>query len=234
MKVHFIENNGYKIKCEFIKRRNSRNIRMYLDNNGTVKVSLPYYTPYFAAKEFVNNNLTWIEKKFDLFKLHKDNYYYLGKNIRLVKKYDANIKNFNYLFNDNVLLVETSDFKDFSDEEIFFTWLKEEATNYIPLKIKEFSEIYNFDYNSVRIKNLTSRWGSCSIKRNLTFNSKLMYFGTDVIDYVIIHELCHLKEMNHSNKFWNLVKEIMPDYKKHKIKLTQPIHNHIGGKSGKG
>ena len=72
MKIQFIENNGYKIKCEFIKRRNSRNIRMHLDNNGTVKVSLPYYTPYIAAKEFVTNNLNWIEKKFDLFKLQKN------------------------------------------------------------------------------------------------------------------------------------------------------------------
>lgn len=51
-----------------------------------------------------------------------------------------------------------------------------------------------------------------------------MYFDTDVIDYVIIHELCHLKEMNHSSKFWKLVEEIMPDYKNHKIKLTQAIH----------
>lgn len=224
MKIQFIENNGYKIKCEFIKRRNSRNIRMHLDNNGTVKVSLPYYTPYIAAKEFVTNNLNWIEKKFDLFKLQKKTYNYLGENISLIKKYDANIKVFNYIFNNNVLIVEASDFKDFSDKEIFNLWLKEKATNYIPQKVKEFSETHNFTYNSVKIKNLTSRWGSCSNKNNLTFNSKLMYFETDVIDYVIVHELCHLREMNHSNKFWKLVEELIPNYKKLKKKLTTPIH----------
>jgi predicted metal-dependent hydrolase len=224
MKVHFIENSGYKIKCEFIKRKNSRNIRMHLDNNGIVKVSLPYYTPYIAAKEFVNNNLNWIAKKFDLFKLQINTYYYLGENISLIKKYDANIKIFNYILHDNVLIVQARNFKDFSDEKIFNLWLKEKAIDYIPPKVKEFSEIHNFEYNSVRIKNLTSRWGSCTNKRNLTFNLKLMYFDTDVIDYVIIHELCHLKEMNHSSKFWKLVEEIMPDYKNHKIKLTQAIH----------
>ena len=136
----FIENNGYKIKCEFIKRKNSRNIRMHLDNNGIVKVSLPYYTPYIAAKEFVNNNLNWIEKKFDLFKLQKNTYYYLGENISLIKKYDANIKIFNYILNDNVLIVEARNFKDFSDEEIFNLWLKEKAIDYIPQRVKEFSE----------------------------------------------------------------------------------------------
>lgn len=224
MKVHFIENNGYKIKCEFIKRKNSRNLKMHLDNNGTVKVSLPYYTPYFAAKEFVSNNINWIEKKFNLFKLQKNKYYYLGRNINLVKKYCPNIKIFNYIFNDHILVAEASEFKGISDEEIFNEWLKERALSYIPQKVKEFSEIYGFEYNLVRIKNLTSRWGSCSIKRNLTFNIKLMYFGTDVIDYVIVHELCHLQEMNHSKKFWNLVEKIIPNYQERKFKLTKPIH----------
>ena len=224
MKVHFIENNGYKIKCEFIKRKNSRNLKMHLDNNGTVKVSLPYYTPYFAAKEFVSNNISWIEKRFDLFKLQKNKYYYLGRNINLVKKYCPNIKIFNYIFNDHILVAEASEFKGISDEEIFNEWLKERALSYIPQKVKEFSEIYGFGYNLVRIKNLTSRWGSCSIKRNLTFNIKLMYFGTDVIDYVIVHELCHLQELNHSKKFWNLVEKIIPDYRERKFKLTKPIH----------
>jgi predicted metal-dependent hydrolase len=224
MKVHFIKNNGYKIKCEFIKRKNSRNLKMHLDNNGIVKVSLPYYTPYFAAKEFVRNNIGWIERKFDLFILQKNKYYYLGKNINLIKKYHPDIKKFNYIFNDNILIAEASEFEDISDEEIFNGWLKERALSYIPKKVKDFSEIYGFEYNSVRIKNLTSRWGSCSNKKNLTFNLKLMYFDTDVIDYVIVHELCHLQEMNHSKKFWNLVEKIIPDYQEQKFKLTKPIH----------
>lgn len=224
MKVQFVSINGYKIKCELIKRKNSRNLKMHLDNNGIVKVSLPYYTTYFAAKKFVKNNISWIEKKFDLFKLQKNKYYYLGNNINFIKKYYTNIKRFNYIYNNNSLIVEAEEFNNVSDEEIFNNWLKERAVSYIPPKVKEFSEVYNFNYKSVKIKNLTSRWGSCSNKRNLSFNLKLMSFDTDVIDYVIVHELCHLKEMNHSKRFWNLVEEIIPNYKKHKLKLTKSIH----------
>lgn len=224
MKTHFIENNGDTIKCELIKRKNSRNLRMHIDNYGTVKVSLPYYTPYLAAREFIDNNKSWIEKKLDNYKTQKDKYYYLGNNIHLIKKHYTNIKGFNYILKDNLLIVESGEFKNFTDQDLFNKWTRERALSYIPHKVKEFSEIYKFDVNSIKIKDLTSRWGSCTSKGNLTFNMKLMYFETNVIDYVIVHELCHLKEMNHSKRFWNLVGEIIPDYKKHKIKLTQPIH----------
>ncbi|MDX1700374.1 MAG: M48 family metallopeptidase, partial [Melioribacteraceae bacterium] len=85
----------------------------------------------------------------------------------------------------------------------------------------EFSNRYNLEYNSIKIKNLKSRWGSCSSKKNLSFNLKLMYFNHKVIDYVIIHELCHLKIMNHSREFWNLVESIIPDYKERKSELNR-------------
>ncbi|MBU0727650.1 M48 family metallopeptidase, partial [Patescibacteria group bacterium] len=58
-----------------------------------------------------------------------------------------------------------------------------------------------------------SRWGSCSDRKNLNFNWKLIMAPIEIIDYVVVHEMCHLKQMNHSSKFWNLVAEKMPDYK---------------------
>lgn len=224
MKLHFIENNGYKIRCELIKRKNSRNIRMRIDNSGIVKVSLPFYTSYFIAKNFVNNNISWIENKLLSLSLRGNKYYYLGKNIRLIKINYTNIKNFNYILNEDFLIIEGNLNSDMSDEEHYFNWLRKKANEYIPNKVKEFSKKYNFDYNSVRIKNLNSRWGSCSSKKNLSFNLKLMYFNYKIIDYVLVHELCHLKEMNHSKKFWNLVEEIVPDYKNCKLDLNKPIH----------
>lgn len=66
---------------------------------------------------------------------------------------------------------------------------------------------------TVRLKELKSRWGSCSIRRNLNFNWKLVLAPPEVLDYVVVHELCHLKEMNHSSRFWDLVEAYCPDYR---------------------
>ena len=216
-----IKNNS--IQCEYQKRKNSKNVKVRIDNSGIVKVSLPIYAPYKFAESFVNKNLSWIEQKLNLLTLRKNKYYYLGHNIRLIKKSDANYKGFNYILKEDALLVEFSE-GSFSDDELYYRWLKDKATEYIPKRVKELAVKHNFKYNSIKIKNLKSRWGSCSIKKNLSFNLKLMYFNYKVIDYVIIHELCHLKEMNHSKKFWDLVEGIVPEYKAHRKQLNKIIH----------
>ncbi len=73
-----------------------------------------------------------------------------------------------------------------------------------------------FKINNIFIKSQKTRWASCSSKGNLNFNWKLAMAPYDVIEYVVLHELCHRLEMNHSNKFWNHVSDMCPDYKQHK------------------
>jgi len=90
---------------------------------------------------------------------------------------------------------------------------KELARNLIEKKVKYFSQIYGFSCNKISIRNQSTRWGSCSKKGNLNFNYKIMFLPDNIVDYIIIHELCHLKEFNHSNRFWNLVNSIIPDYR---------------------
>lgn len=88
---------------------------------------------------------------------------------------------------------------------------KEGARHLIVQRVDYFSDIHNFKYNKVSIKNQKTRWGSCSTKGNLNFNYKLLFLEPEIRDYIIVHELCHLKELNHSHKFWALVEDIMPN-----------------------
>jgi hypothetical protein len=90
---------------------------------------------------------------------------------------------------------------------------KKKASELINERIKELNQSGEFLVGKVSIKNQKTRWGSCSGKRNLSFNYKLLFLPPNLRDYIIIHELCHLKEMNHSKNFWNLVAEQVPDYK---------------------
>lgn len=90
---------------------------------------------------------------------------------------------------------------------------KESARVIIQERLEFFNQYYNFEYSRVSIKNQKSCWGSASRKGNLNFNYKVANLPEDLRDYIIVHELCHLKELNHSNNFWKLVKEVVPDYK---------------------
>ena len=80
------------------------------------------------------------------------------------------------------------------------------------------------DIGAIRIKYNQSNWGSCSAKKNINLSSRLLFAPDSVIDYVIIHELAHLKELNHSKKFWRIVSDVMPDYKVHEKWLKENGH----------
>ena len=120
-------------------------------------------------------------------------------------------------------------------EKITFEQVKEladQAVEYIPKRVKYYAEKENFVYNKITIKNLVSRWGSCSTKGNLNFNCLIMLTPDYVIDYIVVHELCHLREMNHSEKFWTEVEKIMPDYQRAELWLKQNGGNLISRMRG--
>lgn len=99
----------------------------------------------------------------------------------------------------------------FTDEEI--KEMQKLARKVIPERVAYYAPIVGVTYNRIAIRGQKSRWGSCSAKGNLNFNYLLMKTNDKVIDYVVIHELCHRKQMNHSKAFWNEVARVMPDYK---------------------
>ena len=76
-------------------------------------------------------------------------------------------------------------------------------------------------YGRISMRNQKTRWGSCSSNGNLNFNNRLLFVPKELVDYVVVHELVHRKEMNHSNAFWNVVEKYMPDYKERRKKLRE-------------
>lgn len=100
---------------------------------------------------------------------------------------------------------------------------KEAARALAEKKLKEWNTHYNFSYNRVSIRQARTRWGSCSSKGNLNFNYKILFLPEDLQNYLIVHELCHLKEMNHGKNFWMLVGETISYYKEARAKLGKNI-----------
>ncbi len=93
-----------------------------------------------------------------------------------------------------------------------FATYKEAARALAHERINYFNQIYNFKVGRISIRNQRTRWGSCSRQGNLNFNYKIARLPLSLADYIIVHELCHLKEFNHSPKFWNLMAKTIPDY----------------------
>lgn len=89
---------------------------------------------------------------------------------------------------------------------------KEAALKLAKERIRHFNALYGFVFNKIQIRNQKTRWGSCSKKGNLSFNYKIALLPQRLADYIIVHELCHLGQFNHSEKFWNLVAHAMPDH----------------------
>jgi predicted metal-dependent hydrolase len=91
--------------------------------------------------------------------------------------------------------------------------LKAQALQLATEKIAKFNAHYGFTFSNINIKNQKTRWGSCSRKGNLNFNYKIALLPEKLADYIIVHEICHLGEFNHSRAFWSLVGETIPDYR---------------------
>lgn len=125
------------------------------------------------------------------------------------------------------ILDKLSYFKDIArkmtiqESALSFQESKQDALVFVSGRIEDLNKQYRFSYNEINIKNQKTRWGSCSRKGNLNFNYRIASLPSHLADYIIVHELCHLKEFNHSKKFWNLVAKSIPDYRRLQKELRE-------------
>lgn len=101
--------------------------------------------------------------------------------------------------------------------------LFEQSSQFIPDRVEYYAKKMGLSYGRITIRNQRTRWGSCSSKGNLNFNCQLMRLSEELIDYVVVHELCHRKEMNHSAAFWAEVEKVLPDYRERRKELKKQM-----------
>lgn len=101
---------------------------------------------------------------------------------------------------------------------------KQKAQSLVKERVLHFNQLYGFAFNKINIKKQKTRWGSCSQKGNLNFNYKIALLPQELADYIIVHELCHLGQLNHSKKFWQLVARAIPNFSKIRKELRAGIY----------
>ena len=226
-------NINYKV-TRSKKRR--KTISLQIRGESEILVSAPYFTPVKEINRFVEEKQNWINKiiqkqKEDAVKNKAKEYkageyfLYLGQSYPLEVFFER-FENAGVVFWNNRFYLNAREDIDLK-KYYFISWYKKKANEYINQRIDFFNLMLKLRHENIRITSAKSRWGSCSEDNNLAFSFRLIMAPPDIIDYVIVHELMHIKEKNHSPKFWQRVAAVMPAYKKHRRWLKDNHHKFI-------
>lgn len=220
-------NINYSLKRS---KKRKKTISLQIGSNSDVTVYAPYYTPVSEINRFVEEKRNWIDRillnQALLPNHHKEKtyetgeeFYYLGRPYPLEAGFDPLETTGVFPRFDRFVLncPDNGEMKKY----YFALWYQKKAREHIPARVEHFSRELNLQPRGVRITSARSRWGSCSEDNLLAFSFRLMMAPPQVIDYVVVHELMHIREKNHSSKFWQLVIEAMPDSKLHRRWLRE-------------
>lgn len=198
------------------KRKSSRHMRISIDSDGTLRVSIPMYVPYTAAIAFVNSRRNWIDKHRPEVKIYT-NGMAIGKghHLSLIPSSQEKIQsringNEAKLFYPNNLSPESKEVQ-LAIKALAVKAHKIQAKNILPIRVDNLANKYDFSYNQLKFRNLKNRWGSCDHQQNITLNISLVELPWELIDYVIVHELNHTKYLNHGQDFWDNFVKVMPN-----------------------
>jgi predicted metal-dependent hydrolase len=215
----YIDNSELTYRIRYSMK--AKYLRLQIDHSTGLVVVIPRGFKLEEAEKFIFKKREWILKHLKAVPLTEE-YTYLGEKIGIKQTYDLFLSRHSISFTKSILLIESPSGSSENIKIIYNAWLRHRAKNYLPARTQTLALQHNFTFKQVTIRNQKTRWGSCSASGNISLNHRLMKYRKELIDYVIIHELCHLKEMNHSNKFWKLVESIVPDYKllKRELKIN--------------
>ncbi|MFA6082231.1 MAG: SprT family zinc-dependent metalloprotease [Patescibacteria group bacterium] len=200
-----------------IVRAKRRSVQIKIDHDGKVIVRAPFWVSLRQIDQFVHQNEAWIAKRLDVHQQqpHRqshhfndgDMFWYLGKEYPLKISGEISGK----VRFENALIIPNT--KPELARTMILKWYKNEADMFLRQRLDQFATLMDIKYHAVKITSATSRWGSCNHLNSISLNWKLIQVPKDVIDYVVVHELAHILQHNHSKLFWAEVEKVLPDYK---------------------
>lgn len=211
--------------------RSAKYVRLGVTTAGDIKVSAPLFTPMYFIKGFVKKSRAEVSQMITKYRTQYTKDETIGKSHSLLISESSGSSNVTY--KKPHILVALSPEDDILDETIqseiramVVKALRIEAKAYLPRRLEHIASTYGFEYSNLRFSHAKGRWGSCNNDGTISLNIALMKLPFELIDYVIIHELAHTRNLNHSAEFWDQVENCDPDYKQHR-KILKNHSPHI-------
>lgn len=213
-------------------RRRKKTLSIQVKRDGTVLIQVPFYTPQAQIDRFLREKKQWLQQKILQQQSRRkdqqprafvsgERFPYLGETY-VLKIHEGTDAGEALIFTGREFLLRRHALRGIRIH--FHLWYQKQARLHFEERVSHFSRLMGLFPQGVTISNARSRWGSCSPGNQLTFAWRLIMAPPDVIDYVVIHELSHMKIRNHSRDYWRLVERILPGYKEQRIWLKD--HGH--------
>lgn len=211
------------IKPDLIVRTNRRSLSISISKNGELIVRAPKKLSMEYILNFIKEKEKWIEaKKKEINKnivnnkniINYESFLFCGKSYKRIEQEGikkVELTNTSIIFpkcDDNIKLLNTAR-----------TWYIGLCKDILKTRVEYFADLMQLNYSKIIIMDNKRRWGACTLNSTLKFNYRLCMLSHKLIDYIIIHELAHLIEFNHSQKFYKVIESVMPDYKKYRTEL---------------
>lgn len=220
------------------KSLKAKNIQVQINNRSGLEIVIPHRARFYNIDDILQTHRSWIEK--NLKKYHKT----LAKNpngkefeLPLVLDFQAIDRKIQFIYqekdnehirikhcSENVYLISGPLKAKSAIKRALQRWLVLQAKKYLTPWLENLSRQTNLKFSEIRVRRQSTLWGSCTAKQQISLNAKLLFLPSNVTQYVLLHELCHTKHMNHSARFWNLLLQFDPDCLQHRRTLRQSSH----------
>ena len=217
------------LKIDKLIRSKRKTLALEINKNADLIVRAPALFPLKMIQAFVSEKQNWIRAKQDQQRQklaesrqksfqNGESFLFLGERYELMIREQYAAK---FTFQKGFVMCASV---AHNSEALLTNWYHQEAQKKLLQRVSHYAQSHDLEYNEIKITRAKKRWGSCSSQKNLNFSWRLIMAPLEVIDYVVVHELAHTKEMNHSKRFWDLVEALYPRYQMPKKWLKNNGH----------
>lgn len=203
--------------------RKRKTIEISVEPPEAITVVSPPDTPEHVIIEKTKSKAEWIVQKLYSFKdmqyqkinrefVNGESFMYLGRNYSLQIIVDPNIKKPEVKLYRSKFYVTAPNKDTEAIEKVMEQWYRQKTKEKVEKRVRYYQRFFNMNPTDIKVKEQQKRWGSCTSKNELLFNWRCVMARSDAVDYIVVHEMCHLYHKNHSKEFWELLGSVMPDY----------------------